>query len=67
MEMGGTISDVRKIRAAMPQVFPLEKRGMLTPSGIFGLRENGAELRIAYGTEVIGGKWSEPFPIRTDL
>ena len=64
MEMAGTISDVRKIRAAMPQVFPLEKRGILTPSGIFGLRENGAELRIAYGTEVIGGKWSEPFPIR---
>src|SRR5512136_2979556 len=60
MEMAGTISDVRKIRAAMPQVFPLEKRGILTPSGIFGLRENGAELRIAYGTEVIGGKWSEP-------
>jgi branched-chain amino acid transport system substrate-binding protein len=64
MEMAGTISDVRKIRAAMPQVFPLEKRGMLTPSGIFALRENGAELRIAYGTEVIGGKWGEPFPIR---
>ena len=64
MEIAGTTSDVRKIRAAMPQVFPLEKRGMLTPSGIFALRENGAELRIAYGTEVIGGKWSEPFPIR---
>jgi branched-chain amino acid transport system substrate-binding protein len=64
MEIVGTISDVRKIRAAMPQVFPLEKRGMLTPSGIFALRENGAQLRIAYGTEVIGGKWSEPFPIR---
>ena len=64
MEIAGTISDVRKIRAAMPQVFPLEKRGVLTPSGIFALRENGAELRIAYGTEVIGGKWGEPFPIR---
>jgi branched-chain amino acid transport system substrate-binding protein len=64
MEIAGTISDVRKIRAAMPKVFPLEKRGMLTPSGIFALRENGAELRIAYGTEVIGGKWGEPFPIR---
>jgi branched-chain amino acid transport system substrate-binding protein len=64
MEIAETISDVRKIRAAMPQVFPLEKRGMLTPSGIFALRENGAELRIAYGTEVIGGKWSESFPIR---
>ncbi len=64
MEIAGTTSDVRKIRAAMPQVFPLEKRGILTPSGIFALRENGAELRIAYGTEVIGGKWSEPFPIR---
>jgi branched-chain amino acid transport system substrate-binding protein len=64
MEMAGTISDVWKIRAAMPKVFPLEKRGVLTPSGIFALRENGAELRIAYGTEVIGGKWSKPFEIR---
>jgi branched-chain amino acid transport system substrate-binding protein len=64
MEISGTTSDVRKIRAAMPQVFPLEKRGMLTPTGVFALRENGAEIRIVYGTEVIGGKWSEPFPIR---
>jgi branched-chain amino acid transport system substrate-binding protein len=64
MEMAGTTSEVRKIRAAMPQVFPLEKRGMLTPSGLFALRENGAEIRIVYGTEVIGGKWSKPFPIR---
>jgi hypothetical protein len=64
MEIAGTTSDVRKIRAAMPQVFPLEKRGMLTPTGVFALRENGAEIRIVYGTEVIGGKWSEPFPIR---
>ncbi len=64
MEIAGTTSDVRKIRAAMPQVFPLEKRGMLTPSGLFALRENGAEIRIVYGTEVIGGKWGEPFPIR---
>ncbi len=64
MEIAGTTSDVRKIRAAMPQVFPLEKRGMLTPSGLFALRENGAEIRVVYGTEVIGGKWSEPFPIK---
>jgi len=64
MEVAGTTSDVRKIRAAMPQVFPLEKRGMLIPSGLFALRENGAEIRIVYGTEVVGGKWSEPFPIR---
>jgi hypothetical protein len=48
----------------MPRVFPLEKRGMLAPTGVFALRENGAEIRIVYGTEVIGGKWSEPFPIR---
>jgi branched-chain amino acid transport system substrate-binding protein len=64
IEIAGTISDVRKIRTAMPQVFPLEKRGMLTPSGLFAMRENGAQIRIVYGTEVIGGKWSEPFPIR---
>jgi len=64
MEIAGTTSDVRKIRAAMPQVFPLEKRGMLAPTGVFALRENGAMIRIVYGTEVIGGKWSEPFPIR---
>jgi branched-chain amino acid transport system substrate-binding protein len=64
MEIAGTTSDVRKIRATMPQVFPLEKRGMLTPSGLFALRENGAEIRIVYGTEVVGGKWSEPFPIK---
>jgi branched-chain amino acid transport system substrate-binding protein len=64
MEIAGTTTDVRKIRAAMPQVFPLEKRGMLVPSGLFALRENGAEIRIVYGTEVVGGKWSEPFPIK---
>ena len=64
MEIAGTTTDVRKIRAAMPQVFPLEKRGMLAPSGLFALRENGAEIRIVYGTEVVGGKWSEPFPIK---
>jgi branched-chain amino acid transport system substrate-binding protein len=64
MEMAGTTSDVRKIRAAMPRVFPLEKRGMLVPTGVFALRENGAEIRIVYGTEVTGGKWSAPFEIR---
>jgi branched-chain amino acid transport system substrate-binding protein len=64
MEIAGTSSDVRKIRAAMPQVFPLEKRGTLAPTGLFGLRENGAQLRITYGTEVIGGKWTEPFGIK---
>jgi branched-chain amino acid transport system substrate-binding protein len=64
MEIGGTGSEVRKIRAAMPQVFPLEKRGTLAPTGLLGLRENGAQLRITYGTEVVGGKWAEPFGIR---
>jgi branched-chain amino acid transport system substrate-binding protein len=64
MEIAGTISDVKKIRAAIPQVFPLEKRGTMTPTGVFGLRENGAQLRITYGTEVIGGKWTEPFGIK---
>ena len=64
MEIAGTTTDVRKIRAAMPQVFPLEKRGMLVPSGLFALRENGAEIRIVYGTEVVGGKWGPPFPIK---
>ena len=64
MEIAGTTTDVAKIRAAMPQVFPLEKRGMLVPSGLFALRENGAEIRIVYGTEVVGGKWSPPFPIK---
>ncbi len=64
MEIAGTTSDVRKIRAAMPKVFPLEKRGMLTPTGVFALRENGAMIRIVYGTEVTGGKWSAPFEIR---
>ncbi len=54
MEIAGTVSDVPKIRAAMNQVFPLEKRGTLAPTGVFGLRENGAQLRITYGTEVIG-------------
>lgn len=64
MEIAGTVSDVRKIRAAMPQVFPLEKRGMLAPTGVFAVKENGAMIRIVYGTEVINAKWSEPFPIR---
>ena len=64
MEIAGTVSDVPKIRAAMNQVFPLEKRGTLAPTGVFGLRENGAQLRITYGTEVIGGKWTEPFGIK---
>ena len=64
MEIAGTTTDVRKIRAAMPQVFPLEKRGMLAPTGVFAVKENGAMIRIVYGTEVINGKWSEPFPIR---
>jgi len=64
MEIAGTVSDVGKIRAAIPQVFPLEKRGALAPTGVFGLRDNGAQLRITYGTEVIGGKWTEPFGIR---
>ena len=64
MEIAGTSSQVQKIRAAMPQVFPLEKRGTLAPTGLFGLRENGAQLRITYGTEVIGGKWTEPFGIK---
>jgi branched-chain amino acid transport system substrate-binding protein len=64
MEIAGTTVDVRKIRAAMPQVFPLEKRGMFTPTGVFALRENGAMIRIVYGTEVMRGKWSEPFEIR---
>ncbi len=64
MEIAGTTSDVRKIRAAMPQVFPLEKRGMLAPTGVFAVKENGAMIRIVYGTEVVNAKWSEPFPIR---
>jgi len=64
MEIAGTTSEVRKIRAAMPKVFPLEKRGMLAPTGVFALRENGALIRIVYGTEVTGGKWSAPFEIR---
>jgi len=64
MEIAGTVSDVIKIRAAIPQVFPLEKRGTLAPTGVYGLRDNGAQLRITYGTEVIGGKWTEPFGIR---
>ncbi len=64
MEIAGTVSDVPKIRTAMNQVFPLEKRGTLAPTGVFGLRENGAQLRITYGTEVVGGKWTEPFGIK---
>jgi branched-chain amino acid transport system substrate-binding protein len=64
MEGAGTSSQVEKIRGAMPQVFPLEKRGTLAPTGLYGLRENGAQLRITYGTEVIGGKWTEPFGIK---
>jgi branched-chain amino acid transport system substrate-binding protein len=64
MEIAGTISDVQKIRAAIPKVFPLEKRGTLAPTGVFGLRDNGAQLRITYGTEVTGGKWTEPFGIK---
>ncbi|MGD0626439.1 MAG: hypothetical protein ABSB32_17190 [Thermodesulfobacteriota bacterium] len=48
----------------MSRVFPLEKRGTLAPTGVYGLRDNGAQLRITYGTEVIGGKWTEPFGIR---
>ncbi len=64
MEIAGTVSDVSKIRTAMSQVFPLEKRGALAPTGVFGLRENGAQLRITYGTEVIGGKWTEPYGIK---
>jgi branched-chain amino acid transport system substrate-binding protein len=64
MEIAGTNSDVAKIRAAIPQVFPLEKRGTLAPTGVYGLRDNGAQLRITYGTEVVGGKWTEPFGIR---
>ena len=64
MEIAGTTTDVAKIRAAMAQVFPLEKRGTLVPTGVSGLRDNGAQLRITYGTEVVGGKWAEPFGIR---
>jgi hypothetical protein len=48
----------------MNQVFPLEKRGTLAPTGVSGLRDNGAQLRITYGTEVINGKWAEPFGIK---
>ncbi len=64
MEIAGTTTDVAKIRAAMPKVFPLEKRGFLVPSGLFALRDNGAEIRIVYGTEVVNGKFGEPFPIK---
>ncbi len=64
MEVAGTTSDVQKIRAAMPRAIPLEKRGTLAPTGLTGIRENGAELRITYGTEVIAGKWAEPFGIK---
>jgi branched-chain amino acid transport system substrate-binding protein len=64
MELAGTVSEVKKIRAAMPQVLPLEKHGTLAPTGVTGLRDNGAQLRITYGTEVIGGKWTEPFGIK---
>jgi branched-chain amino acid transport system substrate-binding protein len=64
MEVAGSVSDVPKIRGAMSQVFPLEKRGTLAPTGVFGLRDNGALLRITYGTEVVGGKWTEPFGIK---
>jgi len=64
MEISGTTTDVQKIRKAMDQVFPLEKRGTLAPTGVYGLRDNGAQLRITYGTEVVGGKWTEPFGIK---
>ncbi|HSR13849.1 MAG TPA: ABC transporter substrate-binding protein [Thermodesulfobacteriota bacterium] len=64
MEAAGTISDAAAIRSAMPKVFPLEKRGTLAPTGVFSIRDNGAQLRVTYGTEVSGGKWTEPFGIK---
>ncbi|MCJ7832785.1 MAG: ABC transporter substrate-binding protein [Deltaproteobacteria bacterium] len=64
MEIAGTVSDALKIRAAFPKLFPLDKQGLIGPTGVVGIRDNGAFLRVTWGSEVIGGKFAKPFEIR---
>jgi branched-chain amino acid transport system substrate-binding protein len=63
MEIAGTVSDALKIRAAFPKLFPLDKLGLIGPTGVVGIRDNGEYLRVTYGSEVIGGKFVKPFDI----
>ncbi len=64
MEIAGTVSEALKIRAAFPKLFPLDKQGLIGPTGVVGIRDNGEYLRVTYGSEVIGGKFAKPFEIR---
>jgi len=64
MEIAGTVSDALKIRAAFPKLFPLDKQGLIGPTGVVGIRDNGEYLRLTYGSDVIGGKFAKPFEIR---
>ena len=64
MEIAGTVSDALKIRAAFPKLFPLDKQGLIGPTGVVGIRDNGAFLRVTWGSDVIGGKFAKPFEIR---
>jgi branched-chain amino acid transport system substrate-binding protein len=64
MEIAGTVSDALKIREAFPKLFPLDKQGLIGPTGVIGIRNNGAYLRLTYGSDVVGGKFAKPFEIR---
>jgi branched-chain amino acid transport system substrate-binding protein len=64
MEIAGTVSDALKIREAFPKLFPLDKQGLIGPTGVVGIRDNGEYLRVTYGSDVVGGKFAKPFEIR---
>jgi ABC-type branched-subunit amino acid transport system substrate-binding protein len=64
MEIAGTVSDALKIREAFPKLFPLAKQGLIGPTGVVGIRDNGEYLRVTYGSDVVGGKFAKPFEIR---
>lgn len=64
MEIAGTVSDALKIREAMPKLFPLDKQGLIGPTGVVGIRNNGEYLRVTFGSDVVGGKFAKPFEIR---
>jgi branched-chain amino acid transport system substrate-binding protein len=64
MEIAGTVSDALKIRAAFPKLFPLDKQGLIGPTGVVGVRDNGAYTRVTFGSDVVGGKFAKPFEIR---
>ena len=60
MEKAGTVTDARKIKAALKDVLPV-KQAMTMRNGI---ADDGSLLGPTWGTEVIKGEFAPPFELK---